>query len=273
MRRALARLRSSLADLVRRARPTQMAYAAARARALSPVTPAEPLAYRAYFAIVERLAPSGDYAAPLPGTLVVEAGRYSWEGRSYDLDRPGVYRFWKHDGRPAQRIVVGNGRELMSAVAWIVTHGSADDGLSDTELADAAATRKVSTTCGVTARFAEWLASAHGFPVRRVSVTSTEPRNGYDDDHVLVELREDGAWAAHDLDQGVAFERGGRPLSLAEAIGHAQTGDYDLVPLAADAAFDGTADFAFFNEFYGASTDALKEWYRHILGVQKPIDA
>ena len=70
----------------------------------------------------------------LPSSLVIAPGRYAFRGKTYDLQKQGLYRFIYPNKENQQRIVYdtngGNVEALLSGLAWCVSHGNSDDSKS-----------------------------------------------------------------------------------------------------------------------------------------------
>ena len=213
---------------------------------------------------------------PLPPTLIVPPGVYRFQGRDYDLAREGLYRFLQPPKETQQRLVyrqdVG---ALLSAVCWLHSHGYREDGRKHDEALQQALTGKLIMTCANVSRFAQRLCTDLGVPARVVNSRSLGPRNGYDDGHVLMEVRLGQRWVLVDVDQHVTFRHRDQRLSLLELYLHLDKDDYRLealalsVPLAVGNFVDAGDhyDYAIYLETMVHSEATLRGWYRHIIGM------
>jgi hypothetical protein len=240
---------------------------------LAPFPDDHTIAYRALYEKIEVLPPVEDVedGEQLPGSVLVEPGRYAFGGVAFDLSRPGVYRFWSPE-ETAQRIVVGSAGEFMSAVAWVTSHGIADNTLNPALLDQAVMWRKVSVTCGEVSVWILDLARRAGFEARFVTTLTLDRLNESDNGHSMVEIRGEDGWELFDVDNNTRFAAGGRPLSLAELVERIPSGNYDIERLAADTPLDPdfgdpNSDFAFYGELIVVNEDALRSWYARVIQV------
>lgn len=146
----------------------------------------EPIAYCAYnektFIIpVEKGAVT---ASDLPDGLVIKPGFYRVENKVFNLSHEGVCRIIVPGERNYQRIVYkDNIKRLMSGIAWMATHGNADDDLGYEAQAEKALTSKLVLTCGVITTFAGNLLNSLSIPNRLVMSLTLDEWNNYDNGH------------------------------------------------------------------------------------------
>ncbi|MDD5678740.1 MAG: hypothetical protein PHW60_12255 [Kiritimatiellae bacterium] len=212
----------------------------------------------------------------LPGRLVIPPGVYRVHGRNYHLRREGLYRFIYPLKDNQQRIVWDghNPRALMSALAWIVTHGNRDERLEFRELCRKALRHKLILTCGPVSSFAHQLCGELGVRSRLAEASTLGTLNNYNCGHCLMEIHMGGRWVLVDLDQNCMFRRRGKYLSLLELTERAASDDYELVPIAAAVRVDVNgwqmgAPQGFHWDLY-ADTNLYDEhsrrrWYRRIM--------
>lgn len=121
-----------------------------------------PIAYRAINDKVITLKPLQEVnrSLQLPDELVINPGFYDFEGNTYKMDKPGLYRFYFYGDkittktRVEQRIVHnGDIMAFLSAISWVTAHGHNDNNLTQDELEKEALKRKISLTCGPVSYF------------------------------------------------------------------------------------------------------------------------
>jgi hypothetical protein len=140
----------------------------------------------------QTLAPVAPDVSTLPDKLVIDPGYYIVNGQPYDMTKEGVYRF---DGQ--QRIVYKDSLEtLMSSLAWIMRHGSTDNGLSPAKSVEVAKTRNLVRTCGYQSWTASYVLKSLGYTARPVALVNKD----YNGSHILVEVQVNGKWELWDLD-------------------------------------------------------------------------
>ena len=189
---------------------------------------------------VARVSPEdgGAPAESLPPKLIIPPGVYSYRGESYNLGREGLYRLMCPPEDNQQRIVYRHDVfALMSAVGWLHCHGNRDDYKSFDEVMALALTNKLVLTCGPYTKIVTTLFASLDIPIRRVQVLTLEDRNGYNDGHVLSEIRLDGRWVVFDVDTHLFYSFGGKRLSLLDLIPRVQARDYLREPLANGVSF------------------------------------
>ncbi len=216
-------------------------------------------------------------AANLPDELVIAPGIYRVWGKSYDATDEGLYRFVNPGRGNRQRIVYKKDIDaLLSGIAWIACHGTADDGLTRRELRKKALTGKLSLTCGPLCKFAHSLLDRAGAKSRIVSCLTLDEWNSYDNGHTLIEVfrKKWGKYIVYDLDNNAYFLRPGdeTPLSLLELAMAVSAKNYPVVvALANDTRLDigsfrsaGGFDQAFLGERIQADLGA---WYQRVMQV------
>lgn len=234
----------------------------------------EPLAFHLCGEHSRRIRPCAGSGVPLPDTLVVPPGRYLVHGRSYELRREGLYRFLNPAIDNQQRIVHRDKPlALISALAWIASHGSRDHAHPREEWAAIAQREKLIITCGSISAFGAGILQAQGVSARVVSASTLAKLNTYDNGHVLLEAKLNGRWTLVDLDVKTMFRRGRRRLSLLEFAAAARTGDYTFERLAAATSFavgcfvEEGYDYGLFMETAFCTEACLRRWYRRVMMV------
>jgi hypothetical protein len=210
---------------------------------------------------VQPLSPTDSgIAQPLPPTLVVPPGNYSVWGQEYSMQAEGLYRFLdaRHENR--QCIVFQNDVfALMSAIAWLVSHGYRDNEKPFEELKALACAGKVIVTCGACSAFAKQLFQELGLPARIVQTLSLLDRNGYNDGHVLTEVVADGKWIVFDPDVGALYSHRGERLNILQLTQHARRGDFQIEPL--------TLSMPIATGHFTAEGYAYDLWYETVLST------
>ena len=230
--------------------------------------------------MVKEIPPRSGKAVSLPHELVIPPGIYQVHGKTYGLKKEGLYRFL-YPGRSdnQQRIVYQqNTVALLSALAWIQTHGSRDKGKAFQKRKEQALTEKLIVTCGSMSDFACRLLAELDIPCRRVSALTLHELNNYDDgSHAMIEVRLHGRWILVDLDMSKCFRYRGKRLSFIETVHQVRRDDYELESLAGSALLspccfkksrkEGTYDYGLWMETMFHSREAIRQWYRRILMV------
>jgi len=213
-------------------------------------------------------------AKDLPQELIIEPGIYKVFGSSYNLQKEGVYRFILPNKANEQRIVYKNNpHALLSGIAWLFVHGDRDNGEKNSKLMQKATQEKLVATCGKITSFAKSILSEKKIESRIVSALTNDPLNGFDDSHVLIEVKFSDGWRVYDLDNNNVFKKQGRYLNLIELKEAFANNSFELEKIADDPVIDATDfkasgyDFGFYTEQKLANDSLLKEWYKRIFGT------
>jgi hypothetical protein len=216
----------------------------------------------------------------LPLSLVIAPGRYAFYGKTYDLQKQGLYRFVCPFKENQQRIVYeahsGDVEALLSGLAWCVSHGSSDNSKYGEALTQKATTGKLFITCGNISQWALSILPAYKIRTRAADSLTLDEWNSYDNGHSMIEVyREDlKKWVLYDLDANMCFTHKKTPLSLVEMIDHAASGDYEIKLLASDTRLDVSNfksprngyDWGFSAEFT-RTDEGARQWYKRVLQV------
>ncbi|WP_431064164.1 transglutaminase domain-containing protein [Methylotuvimicrobium sp.] len=228
---------------------------------------------------VERLEESGIAGfSHMPTDLIVPKGSYQLgdSGFGYTLNREGLYRFVVPNRKNIQKIVFESDIDaLLSAIAWIVTHGNADDKKTFDELTEKAKTSKLFITCGNISEWAKIVLSEKGIKARVVGGITLDDWNDYDNGHRMLEVyrAELDKWLVYDLDNNTYFidRLSKKPLNVVEFSARVASRDYQVVSLSADTRVDISAfqakngyDYGFFAEAINAD---LATWYARVMQV------
>lgn len=244
-----------------------------------------PIVYYAFLNNVELVPGSAiqEDTSELPESLIIPPGKYIFYNREYKLEREGLYRFVYPRKENKQRIVfVGNLDSLLSAIAWIHSHGNSDNNKSFTEISNKALHSKIFLTCGRISSWAQKLLENNGVKVRIVSTLTLDSWNTYNNGHTLIEIwRNDyGKWVAYDLDNNTYLIHDKKPLNLIEFANKVASKDYDIRYLASDIRLDisnfaeslGSFDYALLSECRLANESTLKQWYKRVIQVPMILD-
>lgn len=208
--------------------------------------------------------------------LVIEPGEYCIEGVKIFARKGGV-RIVKIPDYSRYHIVDdGNVINFVSAIAWAVTHGNADDHLALQKLGSQVRKRKLSLTCGVVSQFARHLLNERGYAARLVLGLTLDDWNSYDNGHTLLEVKNNGKWMLVDLDNNIIFRDKDVYMDALQVFEAVQLGMLEdkIEFIAKDSWLDisGFNDKSGFNySFYAEkilnSTASLLQWYRRVLQV------
>ncbi len=189
----------------------------------------------------------------------------------YRFDKEGLYRILVGGRICEQRIVYdGNLTSLLSAIAWIHTHGNRDDSLPYVKLKNIAKHSKLSLTCWYISKFTHEILNELGVRSRIVHGHALHNLTGYDDGHVMIEVyREDlGKWVLYDIDKNCYFVKNKTPLSFIEFWITLRDGeDFNIVRLARDVRLDVNFPYTPYAELKLANEKKLKDWYRRVIEV------
>ena len=215
-------------------------------------------------------------AAELPEHLVLPPGVYTFAGKSYALQKEGLYRLAVPTKVNVQRIVHHHDTDaLLSALSWIVTHGNADNKKSNDELSVKALDSKLSLTCGKVSQWAAYILGAVNITSRLVAGVTSDDWNTYDNGHVLLEVwrAEWKKWVVYDVDNNSYFTRPESevPLSLLEFCVHVPNAEYTIHHISADTRMDiagfTSPDGYDYNFIFEAAVVNIKEWYQRVMQV------
>ncbi len=212
----------------------------------------------------------------LGDSLIVAPKVYTIGGKNYSMTREGLYRFFGANGEIRHVIVYeSNLYSLVSSICWIVTHGNADNRLKKHERKPKATKGKLFLTCSRIVEFAKDILETNGYKSRSIYTFSTKDLNGYDDEHVMLEVFDTklGKWVLFDLDNNVFFEFQGKKLSLMEYKELLDsTSSIKLKRLSADARVDvsnfkvNNADIGLISENILGDSNLIA-WHKRIMNV------
>ena len=214
----------------------------------------------------------------IPDKLVIPSGTYIYYGNTYNLVDEGLYRFILPLEKNEQRIVFDgkNINSLMSAVAWIYSHGNSDNSKNIEELNFKALNSKIFGTCGTISIWIEDLLESNDIKSRVVQTLTLDDWNTYDNGHTMIEVYHVDLqkWILYDLDNNAYFLKNGIPLSLIEFIDAVKHDNYQIYILATDTTLDvsnfvanNEFEYAFYAESVYANENTLKIWYKRVIQV------
>lgn len=209
--------------------------------------------------------------ANIPSGLFVSPGRYKAFGQTYDMNTPGLYRFFNYtDLTTIQRVVYSQTDPLpvISAMQWIFTQSYTDNTLTNDQLTNIAKYDKLRISCGKAVVYMTWLMPQFGYQARYAGAITQENWNYVNDGHAMVEIFMDGKWVLFDLAFNARFYRDGQPLNLYEVASDLSTVEVEY--MAFDTSYDvsglwyqGHSLGALFEPMM--SPELLKQYYARML--------
>ncbi|MBU3675585.1 MAG: hypothetical protein FGM54_00150 [Chitinophagaceae bacterium] len=152
----------------------------------------------------------------LPDTqLMVKPGIYQIHGATYEFKREGLYRIMRPGHFNRQVIVYQSDfYSLLSATAWIVTHGTRDNKLPFTTWYQKACTEKVVVTCSRASTMMHELLKRAKIESRKVQCFTTRNKTQFFIGHVMLEVMhpELKTWFLVDIDNNRYFTQNGTPI-------------------------------------------------------------
>ncbi len=239
-----------------------------------------PIVYHALNTKIKTIIPDelNSNSKNIPKKLVIPSGEYTYNGNTYNLVDEGLYRFIIPLEKNEQRIVFDgkNLNSLMSAVAWIYSHGNSDNSKNFEELNFKALNSKIFGTCGTISIWIQEILESNNIKSRIVQTLTLDDWNTYDNGHTMIEVYHNDfqKWILYDLDSNVYFSKNGTPLSLIEFIDAVKNDNYEIHILANDTALDvsnfvakNNYEYAFYAESVFANENTLKIWYKRVIQV------
>lgn len=152
----------------------------------------------------------------LPDTqLIVSPGVYQINGANYEFKREGLYRIMRPGHFNRQVIVYQSDFfSLMSATAWIVTHGTRDNKLPFSNWYQKACTEKVVVTCSRASSMMHELFKRVNVESRKVQCFTTRNKTQFFIGHVMLEVMHPTlkTWFLVDIDNNRYFTKDGTPI-------------------------------------------------------------
>jgi hypothetical protein len=204
--------------------------------------------------------------------IVVKKGIYCFKGLKYNLSTEGLVRIFDFQNKLSRQIIVYERDvfRLLSSFAWVVKHGSGDDRYYPDNLD---VLRKIlinsnlSLTCGPLSIFFGKILKEMGIESRLVGFSRDSNFNGFDDGHILLEVKIGNKWSAVDLDNNNIFMTPDLQTVSALQISLQPVYLENLLRIADDEGDyfnfrDGALNYSFY-----AESQQLNAWYGQILRV------
>ena len=226
---------------------------------------------------------SNEDGKELSDDLVISKGKYIFAGKTYNLDKEGVYRFVNPGKYNLQRIIFEqNFNALLSSIAWIYSHGNKDDEKDYSEILTKAKNEKIFATCGIISNWSVQFLKECGIKARIVAVLTLDDWNSYDNGHILIEVFRDelNKWVLYDIDNDAFFSSNGNPLSLLEFVKKVKEDDYDIDFIARKNDIDisnfrdkkNSYDYGFLIEARFLNEQTRRKWYKRVFQVPMIVD-
>lgn len=239
-----------------------------------------PIVYHALNSNVKTIMPNefNSNSKELVKKLIIPSGLYTFGGNTYNLSDEGLYRFVVPLEKNEQRIVF-DGKStysLMSAVAWIYSHGNSDNAKNFEEITSKALNSKIFGTCGAVSVWIQVILESQNIKSRIVQTLTLDDWNTYDNGHTMIEVYHNDLekWVLYDLDNNLYFSKNGIPLSLVEFIDSVKNDNYEMNILATDTTLDVSNflakngyEYAFYAESVYANENTLKTWYKRVIQI------
>ncbi len=156
------------------------------------------------------------------GLIGKGVARVQFQGKTYSVEREGLYRFMLLPDSLRNLISLRDGRSLiplLMAISALQVHGNRQDPESRPALKNRLLIEPwVCITCGNIARLASEILSGEGYQTRMVGCSTLEEPNGYNDGHAMFEVYwpQAGKWILVDADMGLLFKAGEQFLGAEE---------------------------------------------------------
>lgn len=142
--------------------------------------------------------------------IIFKKGIYCFKGNNYNMSTEGLFRIFDFQNGLSRQLIVYESDvfRLLSSFAWIVKHGSGDDGYYPDNidvLRGKLINSNLSLTCGPLSFLFNKILNEMGIKSRIVSFSRDSNFNGFDDGHVVLEIMIRGKWTLVDLDNNIIF--------------------------------------------------------------------
>jgi hypothetical protein len=152
---------------------------------------------------------SDEGTGTLPKKLIIDPGVYFFDGKRYDCQVPGLYRFIKPQKRNEQRIVIfpNDGFRTAVLLSLLLIRGSKDDYRTVEGMERTACKRLLVHTCGPASLFVHRVLEGAGFRSRVVYSYTDQTLNSYNNGHAMVEVfdKEKRRYQLIDVDRKLYF--------------------------------------------------------------------
>lgn len=201
-------------------------------------------------------------------SLVHQPGIYQYNEFRYDCTTEGLHTWLAPLVDTTNRIIYSSDiYALMSAFAWLCSHGRADNGLSDK--AGRARTSVLRMQCEQTVDFVRSQLTALGITSRKARIM-TATANGWDEGHVVVEVLVGGAWKLWDISNNAYYtDASDNHLSLRDLIPAVANDTFKIVKIAGDSisiepASSGSLDTTVYGRIVLSD---LRDWVQKIYQI------
>ena len=218
-----------------------------------------------------------DFSSDLSDSLVVTPNKYKIGDICVNFGKEGLYRVLKTDGSIRHVIVFqGDMYQLLSSISWIVTHGNEHNKLDINEKQAQATNGKLFLTCNRVVNFTSSILEKYKFKTRTVQTLASKDLNGYDDEHVLLEVFDPKLqkWILIDIDNNAWFSLDNVKLSLVEyKTALDSTKNVKIEKLSNDAVVDISNFREKGKSFYGVISENvmgdenLIKWHKRIMDI------
>lgn len=224
---------------------------------------------------------SDEGVSSLPKKLIIDPGPYLFDGKRYDCDIPGLYRFTKPQQQNEQRVIIfsNDGFRTALLLSQLFIRGTKDDYRTVEGMEKEACTRLLVNTCGPASLFVHRVLEGAGLKSRVVYSHTDQKLNSYNNGHAMVEVfdKEKRRYQLIDVDRKLYFHHGRKGvLNLFELCQNLNAGEkvefkrFDESSLVDWAGFtDPQSGFNYQMVEYGFSynEDTLLNLYRRIAAI------
>jgi len=150
--------------------------------------------------------PTVSAAIPLPGSLVIPPGVYTYGGETLNMTVEGAYNLWNVAVDRQNKIVYGSDiATLVTSLSWLTAIGTDDDGRTVADNINNATYFKPHLLCTPTVKLVREILTQQGVTSRIVHCLTGETPTNYYDGHVMIEVMIDGLWVLFDPASGHDF--------------------------------------------------------------------
>jgi hypothetical protein len=226
--------------------------------------------------------PDGMTAQPLADLPLVttKPAAVAAGGKTFVLDREGLYRVGDLGSKTTTHVLLDRGDlwRIAGHLCRLQVHGWRHDVEDVARWTERARRGRLSISCGNVCRFVAHHLAERGHKARVVQTLTLEPRNGYDDGHVLLEVFDpaEKRWILFDPDMKCRFLKEGRRLSLGDAVALCRGGGQAELDFLAPPVIDAyaepgapreSAQYSLLFEATFLDPAARQAWYRRMFQV------
>ena len=204
--------------------------------------------------------------------LIVPKGKYTFHGITYNFNKEGLHRIIDFANNDSIQVIVYNSDtlKLLSAFAWITKHGTRDNSKKFKNLNKIAKNGYLSLTCGAISHYTLKYLHKLQIPSRLIHFNREKDFNGYDDGHILLEVKIYNKWVLVDIDSNTIFYGKRKGFLSAFDVATTANGYKKHIKLASDNYLDSMnfkdkkINYAFNSE---RALYSLDNWYSNIIRV------